>query len=105
LTAFFLVFAVIVLGAFVKGMLPSYALFVVAAYFSVSAALNQKGGSLTRVIAFIVSGIFVGFGLLFIALIVSTFFNHEYDNITSVVLALCGLVGISTILCLRASTK
>jgi hypothetical protein len=101
LTAFFFIFAAIGLAFFLMGELPFYSLLIVVAFLAVIAALYRKGGNLTRVIAFIVSGIFIGFGLLFIALIISTFFNQEYDNITAVVLAILGLVGISTFSCLR----
>jgi hypothetical protein len=101
LTFFFALFAAISIAAVLMATLPYYSLFIAPACVFVAMALNNLGGSITRTIAFMVSAILIGFGLLFIALIVSTFFNHEYDNITPAVLASFGLVGIFTFLCLN----
>jgi hypothetical protein len=101
LTAFFSLFTVIGIGAFIMGKIPFYSLIMAIAYLCVAAALNKKGGNVTRIIAYIVSGIFMVCGLLFIALVVSTFFNNAYDYLTPIVLAVFGVVGISTFTCLR----
>ncbi|MEW6983022.1 hypothetical protein AAD001_10280 [Colwelliaceae bacterium 6471] len=101
LTAFFCLFAAIGLGAFLMGKIPLYSLIIVVAYICVAAALNRKGGSIIRIIAYIVSFIFMGCGLLFIALVVSLFFNNAYDYITPIVLATFGIVGTSTFICFR----
>ncbi len=83
------------------GKIPFYSLIIAIAYLSVAAALNKKGGIVTRIISYIVSGVFMVCGLLFLALIVSTFFNNAYDYLTPTVLAIFGVVGISTFICLR----
>ncbi len=104
LTAFFSLLAAIGLGAFLMGKVPFYSLIIVGAYICVVAALNTKGNRLVRIIAYIVSVKFMAFGLLFIALVVSLFFNNAYDHITPIVLATFGIVGTSTFICLRKTT-
>ena len=101
LTAFFSLLAVIGLCFFLMGKVPFYSLIIVVANICVAIALNEQGGSVIRIIAYILSMIFISCGLLFIILVVSLFFNNAYDYITPIVLATLGIVGTSTFICLR----
>lgn len=78
------------------GTVSPYAIFMVFAYLAVAAALNGKGGKLTRWIAFGLSGVFVSLGILSFAMFVSTFLGHEYDRLSPVLLAIFGVLGLIT---------
>lgn len=104
LTLFYAIFALIGIVSVVLGKLPFYFIIVITAYLSTAAALNSKGGKFARITAFVVSELFIIIGLLFIALVISTFFNHEYDNLTPVILATFGIVGAATFISLRKIT-
>ena len=101
LSVIYALFAAIGLGLIVMGKVSPWAALVALAYASVAAALRQKGGLPLKVLAYLISVLFMLFGVGAIWMFISTFFGHAYDSVSPVVLTLFGLLGLATLLNLR----
>ncbi len=81
--------------------MPIYLLPVALPFICLAFALNGKGGLIVKILGYATSSLLAFCALLVFVMFVSTFFNHEYDSLSPVILVVLGFLGILSIICLR----
>lgn len=81
--------------------LPVYFSVLPLLSLTVIAALFHKGGKVIRFVALAFCCLLAFCGMLFIAMVISTFFGQEYDSVSPFLLAVLSIVGGLAFVCLK----
>ncbi|MBE1299307.1 MAG: hypothetical protein GJ680_05300 [Alteromonadaceae bacterium] len=82
-------------------ILPMYFLILAVLSLSVPGAICYPDRRWLRYPAYFICSLFMLCGVLFITMMVSTFFNHEYDSLSPIILASLGVLGAISFFSLR----
>ena len=105
LTLVFAVFAVIGIVTFLQGKVPASAIIFSIAYILTALALNQKGGALTKYVAYFTGFILcIGF-LIAVYVLIQQMTGHKFELVLFGGGLFMGLIGIETIQQLRNIKK
>ncbi len=101
LSGVYIVVAAVIIVVVISNKMPNYLLPVTLPFICLAFALNGKGGLIVKILGYATSSFMALCAVLVFVMFVSTFFNHEYDPVSPIILVVLGCLGMLSILSLR----
>lgn len=101
LTGIYIIVAAVIIIIVISNIMPIHLLPVALPFIFLAFALNGKGGLMVKICGYVTASLLAFCALLVFVMFVSTFFNHEYDSLSPVILVVLGILGILSIISLR----